>query len=130
MSIDQKPRHRPFTEHSHPAGNMPDIIPTEQDKEIKLTLVMGILREAFAEVDKLGESNQNLIDENAMLQQSLSDADIAGKNAVLEIQDANFNLANRTTERDVAWAEVKRLEEVVAAERKDYYQIKRLSSSG
>ena len=38
------------------------------------------------EIDNLKEEVQNLIDENAMVQQALSDADIAGKNAVLEIE--------------------------------------------
>jgi len=130
MSIDQKPRHRPFTEHSFPAGNMPDIIPTEQEKEIRLQLVMQTAREAFEEIDKL--------------RQRLTDAIAERHDIALKLNDTEFNLANRTTERDVAWKEIDRLTDIIKDEiglrrekdvqiellEKDAYQIKRLSSSG
>ena len=68
-------RHRPFTKHSFPQGNMPDIPPTEETLETKITLLKEAIGETLRqlnvqqlEVVNLNIERANMIDEGERLE--------------------------------------------------------------
>ena len=76
-------RHRPFTKHSYPEGEMPDMQPESEAQEAKIAFAKDALAESF-------RVNSTLLNDMKVIE---------------------FRLSNVTTERDVALAEVERLGE-------------------